>query len=295
MKTSRPAAVLLKGDPELSFKRKVMRFLERDVILSGGKEAVECELLDLSSFEKLPKDSFLHLAPGADKILLSPLVLSDLSSLRLTEPFHSKIAVAHPLRAWGIVEKIKNFSRANLGGELTSFRIIWNLPKSRSHTAKEFIRHSLPDFLDLARFISGKKVVRVQLERSAGNAVFGLVVLEDNVVCELDVSETGPKSLAPVRFVHAYFQKGVVSNLPLFGHTNTEGLLVADDLKSELRVAEHGEWEGSDEIEDFYLRMIAGILDGTYVSRIDPHFSSDQKACAEAWKSGEPVEILQEN
>jgi len=284
-------AVLLKGDPELSFKRKALQFLEREVVVASGKAAVECELLDLSSFVKIPKGSFLNLATGAERILLSPTTFTDPTTRVLSEKFPSKIITAHPLRAWGIVEKIKSFQKANLGGELTSFRVIWNLPKTRAHSKQAFIQHILPDFLDLAGFISERKIVRIQLEKSAGNAVFGIVVMEDNIVCELDINETGPKSLAPVRFVHAYFQKGVVSNMPLFGHANTEGMLYADDKRFEIKAAEHGEWEGDDEIEDLYLRMIAGIFDGTYASSAHPRFSTYQQACAKAWESGQPVAL----
>ncbi|MBL8994770.1 MAG: hypothetical protein JNM63_15595 [Spirochaetia bacterium] len=115
--------------------------------------------------------------------------------------------------------------------------------------------------------------------------------MEDNIICELDINETEPKSLDPVRFVHPYFQKGVVSNMPLFGHANTEGMLHADDKKFEIKVAEHGEWDGGDEIEDLYLRMLAGIFDGTYAARPSPHFSTYQQACAKAWESGQPVAL----
>lgn len=295
MNAKKPVAVFLKGDPELSFKRKAWEFLERTVIVKDEKKSVsrfaECELLDLSSFSKIPMGPFLNLAPSAERILLSPTVLADPKTRGLAERFRNKIVVSRPLRAWGIVEKIKSFMKANLGGELTSFRIIWNLPKSRSHTEREFVQRVLPDFLDLSRFISERKIVRIQLEKCAPNAVFGLVVLEDNVVCELDIHEAGPKSLDPVRFVHAYFQKGVVSNMPVFGLENTEGMLYADDKKREVRVAEHGDWEGGDEIEDLYLRMASGILDGSFVSPMNGFVLADRDTCVEAWRSGEPTAL----
>ena len=81
--------------------------------------------------------------------------------------------------------------------------------------------------------------------------------------------------------------------MPLFGLEHTEGMLYADDKKREVRVAEHGDWEGGDEIEDLYLRMASGILDGSYTSPIDEFGSADREACAEAWRSGEPTALGQ--
>lgn len=279
----RKRAVVLKQDKERAMKTNVFAFFDADTAVSDTP--LDADIADVSASD----DAALvrNFARQVRTVIVSPAVGAQLAA---SGEDTARYVEAHPLRAWGIVEKVKQYTAANIPGDMTSMRIFWELPKAYANARTSFAER-LPEFIDLASYIAGVPAVSVQMQRAGKNGVFGLITLTGNIVAELTVNDMLPNSLAPVRFLHAYFTSGVVSNMPLYGFENDEGVLIADDKRARHEVNEHMDWNGTDEIDDLYLRMIGAVLNGTYEKPLDGNSERYSAAVKEALRSGEAITV----
>ncbi|MDZ4200217.1 MAG: hypothetical protein U1E27_13145 [Kiritimatiellia bacterium] len=277
-------ALVWTGDPAFDRKREALAFFDHDVTASDSPRPVELADVSASDDPALAR----AFASQAEIVLVSPAVGSALAA---SGPLASPYIETYPLRAWGIVQKVKAYRAASIPGEMTSLRLFWEQPPSRAVKKPPFVDR-LAEFLDLAEYLAGVPVVSVQMEAAAGgNAVFGLVTLEGNIVAELNVNDRLPESLAPVRFLHVYFSHGVVSNMPLYGYENDEGALFADDRTARHEVYEHMDWPGTEEADNFYLGWLGMILGGERTGFGSGRFIRYRRAVEEAMRTGESVSL----
>ncbi|MEK6793541.1 MAG: hypothetical protein AABZ39_02095 [Spirochaetota bacterium] len=280
---ARKRAVVLTRDKERAMKSKVFAFFDTDTAVTDTPE--DADIADVSASDDVQLARAF--AQQVKTVIVSPAVGAQLAA---SGENTSHYVEAHPLRAWGIVEKVKQYMTANIPGDMTSMRIFWEMPKTYAKGRTSFAER-LPEFIDIAAYIAGVPAVSVQLQQAGTNGVFGLITLEGNIVAELTVNDMLPNSLAPVRFLHTYFTSGVVSNMPLYGFENDEGVLIADDKHARHEVNEHMDWGGTDEIDDLYFRMIGLILGGTYGMPCGGNALRYRTAAEEALRTGEAAAI----
>lgn len=263
MKTARIA----KNDPRYEYKKKALAALEFTFPESGG-----VDLYDISGIAE-PDDALLADAGANGAYVLR------------TEPL--------TMRHWAFAEAVRKFDREQMAGELISFRIFFNMPKSRGWSAEEFRNGILPRLADLAEFIGGRKALRIQVNHVPGmNHAFMLIELENKVVAEIECHDSLPARMEPMRFIHAYFKNGAISNLPLAGFYNMEGILQAcDDGTASRPVIENVCWDEFDEVDNFYFRTLAAIRNHQPEEPVYTEQSVWRSVIGKALETFDPVEV----
>lgn len=255
-------------DPCAEYKRRVFEALGMKCS-DLPKKAADCRggLLELSSLSVLP-EKFHDMVTKAQAALIAP-ELDGIGSIMagMDAADRKKIIPALPMRYWGMIESVREFMKNKSGGELVSFRICMNLPQSRKGMFGDFSKSFFPQVIDIACLIAGDKPEKIQFKRTPKfNSAFGIVQFPGNIIAELDVNECLSDSMEPIRFIHAYCKEGAISNLPFGGYTNAEGALVATADGVVRPVYEHNIWDGGDELDNFYFRMIYKIRNGESLS-----------------------------
>lgn len=139
-----------------------------------------------------------------------------------------------------IVEEIRNAVASGRCGRLCSLRFTWMRPAGKSCSHVDFAGDLLESAKDAAEFITASGVVSVILRQvPEENNLFGLIKLHNGVAAELEMNETVPDSLPDTFFVKANFSCGHLTNQPLTGFFNTEGMIVADAEKISILIAEN--------------------------------------------------------
>lgn len=271
-------------DPCTEYKRRVFEALGMKCS-DLPENAADCRggLLELSSLSVLP-DKFQDLVINAKAALIAP-ELDGVGSIMagMDAADRKKIIPALPMRYWSMIESVREFMKNNSGGEMVSFRICMNLPQSRKGMFGDFSKSFFPQVIDIACLIAGGKPEKIQIKRTPKfNSAFGIVRFPCNIIAELDVNECLSDSMDPIRFIHVYCQEGAISNLPFGGYTNVEGALVATAAGVARPVYEHNIWDGCDELDNFYFRMIYKIRNGESLSVPGVTFGRLVKAAAAA-------------
>jgi len=281
---------LPKTDRSRSAKKKAMDFFECEVLSEKALGGVPCALADLSSLTGAQVAAFDKKLGEVRQVLVNPDVAAAMTGSASREHWVEN----RPLRAWAMAAKLREFRQGATAGDLCSLRLFWEWPKRLALSPKAFREALLPDLLDLVEHLVESKIQEIKVEPiGAGNAVFLVATLAGNVVAELSVSQALPNSLEPVRLLHAYFTKGALGNLPLYGYENDEGVQVADDRSAGREVCEHVSWDGKNEWDDFYLRMVGSLFDGTFGLARPGRQKIYQAALRRAWKS--PGAVALEN
>ncbi len=131
-----------------------------------------------------------------------------------------------------IVEQIRQVTKNGRCGALCSLRFTWMRPVSRALPGNIFNGDLWNAAQDAAEFISGSKVEQTEMKAAdSGNVLFALAKLENGVVAEYEFNEMLPDSMPDIFFVKANFTQGHVTNQPLTGYFNTEGMIFADDSR----------------------------------------------------------------
>lgn len=268
------------ADPRLDRKRKAIEGLH----MTLAKTPEAADIVDLSGLEKVDAQTLERIASGAKRTLIAPQHQAE--AMKLSEALRKKMLTALPFRCWGVAEKTKTFRENDSAGGLVSFRLFYNAPKRKAHSSEEFAQKLLPELLDLCEEIAGAKAEKLHLNTVPGsNNVFGLLQLEGNVVAELDVNESLPDSLDTIRFVHAYFNDGAITNLPLAGFTNFEGNLLATGAGTRMDVHESVDCQETDEIENLYFRMLWHIRRNEYFVKPSRHFDLLRRLAEDSLKT----------
>lgn len=157
--------------------------------------------------------------------------------LRTDEDFYTALY----WRQFPIAVKLRNAVDNQRSGFLCSFRMTSSRPRRNAAGSDEEFRceRFLP-MVDAAAFIAGNLPEELFINRvRGGNSLFALLRFPGNVVAEIELNETLPDTMPDIAFIKGYFQSGCVTNQPLVGFLNEEGILCADGEKMEMLVTEN--------------------------------------------------------
>lgn len=132
-------------------------------------------------------------------------------------------------RACPIVRRIGQAILDNSCGELRSLRLTWQRPRRKAASPDDFLHQVLASAIDAVQLLGGSRAGILALQQVSGrNNLFALVQLENGLTAEIEMNETLPDTCPDVCFVKANFTDGHVTNQPLVGHCNEEGMVLAD-------------------------------------------------------------------
>ena len=133
-------------------------------------------------------------------------------------------------RYFPIVRRARNYRINGKCGTLCSMRFVASRPAKNALPEKEFLYDHLLSILDTAEFIADIKCISLFINKAANkNNLFALAMLENEIAVEIELNETLPDTMPDIAFIWANFDGGCVTNQPLIGYLNYEGLLKADD------------------------------------------------------------------
>lgn len=133
-------------------------------------------------------------------------------------------------RASPIVRRIKQAIHDNSCGELRSLRFTWQRPRRKASSSVDFLQQVLAAAIDAAELLGDSRARALAVQQVSGrNNLFALLQLENGITAEYELNETLPETYPDVCFVKANFSHGHVTNQPLVGHFNEEGMVLADD------------------------------------------------------------------
>jgi len=133
-------------------------------------------------------------------------------------------------RSFPVVEKIRDLAGGGCCGDLRSLRFTASRPRKHAVDEASFVYDRFSAMLDGAGFLAGAPCRKLYIEKCAGaNNLFALAEFENGVVAEFEANECLPDTLPDIAFVKANFSAGHITNQPLVGYFNEEGLLYADD------------------------------------------------------------------
>ena len=128
------------------------------------------------------------------------------------------------------VRRARNYRINGKCGTLCSMRFVASRPAKNALPEKEFLYDHLLSILDTAEFIADSKCISLCINKAANkNNLFALAMLENEIAVEIELNETLPDTMPDIAFIWANFDGGCVTNQPLIGYLNYEGLLKADD------------------------------------------------------------------
>ena len=132
-------------------------------------------------------------------------------------------------RYFPITRRARNYRINGKCGTLCSMRFVASRPAKNALNADEFIYDHLLSILDAAEFVADSKCLSLCINRAEGkNNLFALAMLENDIGVEIELNETLPDTMPDIAFFWANFDSGCVTNQPLIGYFNYEGLLQAD-------------------------------------------------------------------
>lgn len=140
----------------------------------------------------------------------------------------------HPVVGW-----IRNVIRDNTCGELCSLRFTWQRPKKFASGENVFLYETFAAALDGAGFVAEAPLKQLVIEKVPGmNILFGMAYFTNGIATEFELNECLPDTMPDVCFLKANFSHGHLTNQPIVGHFNEEGMVVATDEVLEYPIAE---------------------------------------------------------
>ncbi len=162
-------------------------------------------------------------------------------------------------RSHPILQYIQEQQFHNTCGELCSLRFTWQRPKKFASGEEVFLYKTFAAALDGAQVLAGSPLNRLKIEKVPEmNILFALAYFENGIGAEFELNECLPDTMPDICFLKANFSHGHITNQPIVGHFNEEGMVLATDKKLELLIAEseHPAVEGP--IEQMKLR--SGVM-----------------------------------
>ena len=132
-------------------------------------------------------------------------------------------------RYFPIIKRARNYRINGKCGTLCSMRFAASRPKKNALPENRFLYDHLLSILDAAQFTVESEYVSLFINKAENkNILFALAEFENGVTVEVELNEELPDSMPDIAFVWANFDAGCVTNQPLIGYLNYEGLLQAD-------------------------------------------------------------------
>lgn len=157
-----------------------------------------------------------------------------------------------------ILERIQSAIKENSCGQLRSLRFTWLRPARAAVSEAEFLYDVLAAIIDGAQVLADAPFAGLHITRVAGqNNLFALLGFTNGVVAEIEMNECLPDTMSDMCTLRANFTHGHVSNHPLVGHCNEEGMLLAtaDHLDANLIAESHLLEPARGSIEQMQLRF----------------------------------------
>jgi len=140
------------------------------------------------------------------------------------------------------LERIQAAIAAQSCGHLRSLRFTWSRPKKLASSESEFLFNCLAAAIDGAQQLANSEFQSLFLDKTADlNLLFALLQFENRVVAEFELNECLPNSMPDICTIKANFTHGHVTNQPLVGHFNEEGMILASDQQLQYLIAENAE------------------------------------------------------
>ncbi len=138
-----------------------------------------------------------------------------------------------------VLERIRQVMAENTCGELCSLRFTWGRPKRSATGEDEFLYRTFAAMLDGAQWAAGAELHALHMEKVPDrNNLFALARFANDIVAEFELNECLPDTMPDICFLKANFTNGHVTNQPLVGYFNEEGMVFATDDVLEFPIAE---------------------------------------------------------
>ncbi len=140
-----------------------------------------------------------------------------------------------------VLERILRAAADQSCGELCSLRFTWQRPKRFASAEPAFLYETFAAALDGARVLADSPLARLEIEKVPDmNILFALAFFENEIAAEFELNECLPDSMPDTCFLKANFSHGHITNQPIVGHFNEEGMVLATDDRLELLTVEPG-------------------------------------------------------
>ncbi len=145
-------------------------------------------------------------------------------------------------RTGSVLLRVAEAAARNTCGGLCSLRFTWSRPKRSASSETEFLYDTFAAMLDGAELLAQAECSRLVLEKVPGmNLLFGLAGFPNGVTAEFELNECLPDTMPDTCFLKANFTHGHVTNQPIVGHFNEEGMLFATDRELRREIPENVE------------------------------------------------------
>ncbi|WP_288513754.1 hypothetical protein [uncultured Victivallis sp.] len=169
-------------------------------------------------------------------------MLSILSPSQAAGRAGDEFITAFHWRRHPVLERIRQAQAENTCGGLCSLRFTWSRPKRSASSETEFLYDTFAAMLDGAELLAQAECSRLVLEKVPGmNLLFGLAGFPNGVTAEFELNECLPDTMPDTCFLKANFTHGHVTNQPIVGHFNEEGMLFATDRELRREIPENVE------------------------------------------------------
>ena len=144
-------------------------------------------------------------------------------------------------RHFPISEKCRNVKNQGFSGKLCSLRYTSMRSKKNAVSEEEFLYTHFLSVLDAAQDATGSEYTRLHTEKVEGmNILFAVAEFENGMAAEFELNECLPDTMQDICFVKGNYSDGHVTNQPVVGYFNEEGLICADDEAMQTLIAENG-------------------------------------------------------
>ena len=144
-------------------------------------------------------------------------------------------------RHFPISEKCRNVKNQGFSGKLCSLRYTSMRSKKYAVSEEEFLYNHFLSVLDAAQDVTGSEYTRLHTEKVEGmNILFAVAEFENGMAAEFELNECLPDTMPDICFVKGNYSDGHVTNQPVVGYFNEEGLICADDEEMQTLIAENG-------------------------------------------------------
>ena len=150
-------------------------------------------------------------------------------------------------RHFPISEKCRNVKNQGFSGKLCSLRYTSMRCKKNAVSEEEFLYSHFLSVLDAAQDATGSEYTRLHTEKVEGmNILFAIAEFENGMAAEFELNECLPDTMSDICFVKGNYSDGHVTNQPVVGYFNEEGLICADDDTLQTLIAENGTYPAAE-------------------------------------------------
>lgn len=138
-----------------------------------------------------------------------------------------------------VLERIQRAKIEKSCGELCSLRFTWNRPKKFASDENGFVFDTLAAMIDGAMRLAEDNIFFLKIEKvPMQNNLFALAMFTNGIAAEFELNECLPDTMTDICFLKANFSNGHLTNQPIVGHFNEEGMVFATDEQIQYPIAE---------------------------------------------------------